>query len=132
MQYIFFWLLATNFGGLYWPNVSLHVFNTSTLASVLTLEAPSIFFFGSVVARSFLCCLMMYLYGRKYLELNAQVVLKLPHGFLVDDAEIPAAQKLPGAAGGRVSQNIVPHERPGHAAHKQSFGLYNVLLDFHL
>lgn len=69
---------------------------------------------------------MTYLHGLKYLELNTQVVLELPHGFLVDDAEIPAAQELPGTAGGRVDQHVVPHERPGHAAHKQRFDLYDV------
>lgn len=61
---------------------------------------------------------MTYLHGCKYLELNAQVVLALPDGFLVNDAKVPAAQELPGTAGGRVSQHVVPLERPGHAAQR--------------
>lgn len=73
---------------------------------------------------------MACLHGCEYLELNTQVVLAQPDGFLVDDAEIPAAQELPGTAGRRGSQHVVPLERPGHAA--QRFDLYICFEDFNL
>lgn len=55
-------------------------------------------------------CSKTYLHGCKYLELNTQVVLAQPDGLLVDDAEVPATQELPGTAGGGVSQHVVPLE----------------------
>lgn len=61
---------------------------------------------------------MTYLHGCEYLELNTQVVLEQPDSFLIDDAEVPAAQELPGTTGGRVNQHVVPLERPGHAAQR--------------
>ena len=60
---------------------------------------------------------MVPLSGRHgYLELDAEVVLPLPHRLLIGHAEVPGAEQLPGAAAHRVRQDVVHLERAGHAA----------------
>lgn len=51
-----------------------------------------------------------------HLQLNAQVVLALRDGSLIDYAKIPAAQDLPGAARRRVGKHVVFLKGLGHAA----------------